>query len=382
MTEQDAPRDRSVVPDRAPTGQRVRRRGAGRAVPVRRGRRVPAAAGEGGLPAPGPGGPAALRREARGCQPLSRRCRRTRAARPRSRCSATPSGTTSAARWPRTATATRWSTGAAAAASPTPSSATRSRRWPPGWSTPASARATGSASGRRTGAEWTALQYATAEIGAILVNINPAYRTHELEYVLKQAGITLLVAAPDFKTSDYRAMVDEVRDDCPDLRAVVFFGDPDWDALLTRGDRGGLAAIAGRAVLRRPDQHPVHQRDHRLPQGRDAVAPQHPQQRLLRRRALLVHRGRPDLHPGALLPLLRHGDGQPRGHLARRLHGHPGARLRPRGDPARRWRRSGARRCTACPPCSSPSWPTSPSAPTTCPRCGPGSWPARRARSR
>ncbi len=91
--------------------------------------------------------------------------------------------------------------------------------------------------------EWTALQYATADIGAILVTINPAYRTHELEYVLKQAGIALLVAAPDFKTSDYRAMVGEVRDDCPDLRAVVFFGDPDWDALLTRGDRGGLAEI-------------------------------------------------------------------------------------------------------------------------------------------
>ena len=56
-------------------------------------------------------------------------------------------------------------------------------------------------------AEWTMVQYATAKIGAILVNINPAYRTHELEYVLNQAGISMLVSAESFKTSDYRAMV-------------------------------------------------------------------------------------------------------------------------------------------------------------------------------
>jgi fatty-acyl-CoA synthase len=94
--------------------------------------------------------------------------------------------------------------------------------------------------------EWTAVQYATADIGAILVTINPAYRTHELEYVLKQAGIALLVAAPSFKTSDYRAMVGEVRDACPDLRDVVFLGDPEWAALLTRGDRSVLPDLRAR----------------------------------------------------------------------------------------------------------------------------------------
>ena len=62
--------------------------------------------------------------------------------------------------------------------------------------------AAGVAKGDRVGiwapnqAEWTLVQYGTAKIGAILVNINPAYRTHELEYVLNQAGISLLVAAP------------------------------------------------------------------------------------------------------------------------------------------------------------------------------------------
>ena len=67
-------------------------------------------------------------------------------------------------------------------------------------------------------AEWVFIQYATAQIGAILVNINPAYRTHELDYVLNQAGIRMLVIAPSFKSSNYVAMVDAVRDDCPDLR--------------------------------------------------------------------------------------------------------------------------------------------------------------------
>ena len=52
--------------------------------------------------------------------------------------------------------------------------------------------------------EWMLLQYATAEIGAILVPINPAYRADELAYVVQQAGIRLLVAAPSFRTSDVR----------------------------------------------------------------------------------------------------------------------------------------------------------------------------------
>jgi fatty-acyl-CoA synthase len=61
-------------------------------------------------------------------------------------------------------------------------------------------------------AEWTLVQFATAKIGAILVNINPAYRTHELAYALNQSGTKLLISASEFKTSNYRAMVDQVRD--------------------------------------------------------------------------------------------------------------------------------------------------------------------------
>ena len=85
--------------------------------------------------------------------------------------------------------------------------------------------------------EWTLVQYATAKIGVILVNINPAYRTHELEFVLRQAGISVLVAATSFKTSDYAAMISEVRPNCPDLRQVVLIGTPDWDALVAGAER-------------------------------------------------------------------------------------------------------------------------------------------------
>jgi fatty-acyl-CoA synthase len=84
--------------------------------------------------------------------------------------------------------------------------------------------------------EWMILQYATAEVGAILVNINPAYRTHELAYVLRQAGVRLLVSATTFKTSDYRAMVAEVAGDCPQLERTLFIGMDDWTKLSALGD--------------------------------------------------------------------------------------------------------------------------------------------------
>jgi fatty-acyl-CoA synthase len=79
--------------------------------------------------------------------------------------------------------------------------------------------------------EWVLVQYATARIGAIMVNINPAYRAHELEYVLKQAGIGVLIASLAHKGSDYRALVGQVRGRCPELRETFHIGDPSWDAL-------------------------------------------------------------------------------------------------------------------------------------------------------
>jgi fatty-acyl-CoA synthase len=84
-------------------------------------------------------------------------------------------------------------------------------------------------------AEWVFVQFGTAKLGAIMVNINPAYRSHELAYVMRQAGVSVLISAPEFKTSDYRAMVAQVRGDCPELREVIFLGDPAWEKLMGAG---------------------------------------------------------------------------------------------------------------------------------------------------
>src|SRR3954466_8877005 len=85
-------------------------------------------------------------------------------------------------------------------------------------------------------AEWALVQFATAKLGIILVNINPAYRTSELEYALRQSGCRALVSSQAFKTSDYAAMVGEVRPSLDALEQVVFLDGPDWDALLARGE--------------------------------------------------------------------------------------------------------------------------------------------------
>jgi fatty-acyl-CoA synthase len=107
--------------------------------------------------------------------------------------------------------------------------------------------AAGIAKGDRVGiwapncAEWTLVQYATAKVGAILVNVNPAYRTHELAYALEQSGLRLLFSAESFKTSDYRAMVDEVTSapaaaGVRALERVVYLGTDEWDAIVSGGD--------------------------------------------------------------------------------------------------------------------------------------------------
>jgi fatty-acyl-CoA synthase len=101
--------------------------------------------------------------------------------------------------------------------------------------------ASGLAPGDRMGiwapncAEWLLVQYASAKAGVILVNVNPAYRTSELEYVLCQSGCRLLVSARAFKTSDYAAMVAEVKPRCSELARTVFLDSPDWAQLLEAG---------------------------------------------------------------------------------------------------------------------------------------------------
>ncbi|MFI9030671.1 AMP-binding protein [Streptomyces sp. NPDC053560] len=102
-------------------------------------------------------------------------------------------------------------------------------------------------------AEWTLTQYATARIGAVMVNINPAYRTHELAYVLNQSGIEVLVSATAHKSSDYRRMVAEVRPDAERLREVVFIADPTWEELLAAGTSVPAARLAEIAATLTPD---------------------------------------------------------------------------------------------------------------------------------
>jgi fatty-acyl-CoA synthase len=102
-------------------------------------------------------------------------------------------------------------------------------------------------------AEWTLVQYATAKLGAILVNVNPAYRTSELEYALKQSGCRMLVAASAFKTSDYRAMIDEVRPGLTELERVVFLDSPDWDELVARAGEVSEEELRARSDALAPD---------------------------------------------------------------------------------------------------------------------------------
>ncbi|WP_235739022.1 AMP-binding protein [Nocardioides alcanivorans] len=92
--------------------------------------------------------------------------------------------------------------------------------------------------------EWVLVQFATAKVGAILVTINPAYRAHELKYVLNQAGISRLFAVEAFKASNYRSMVEEVRGDCPALTEATYFGTPEWDAVLERAEEVSAEELA------------------------------------------------------------------------------------------------------------------------------------------
>ena len=165
-------------------------------------------------------------------------------------------------------------------------------------------------------AEWTLLQYATAEVGVILVNINPAYRTHELAYVLEHSGCRALVAAPDVQDVELRG----------DGRSRA--------ERVARSRTRGLPVVAGMGPTERRRARSRHAK--RSSSGgatlgpNDAINIQYtsgttgfPKGATLTHRNILnngfftgelqrfTHRG-PPVHPRALLPLLRHGAGQPR----------------------------------------------------------------------
>ena len=84
--------------------------------------------------------------------------------------------------------------------------------------------------------EWTLLQYATAKVGVVLVNVNPAYRTHELDYVVQQSGMRMIAAAVEYKSSQYRQMVEQTRSKRPSLERAFYLGDASWEELLAAGE--------------------------------------------------------------------------------------------------------------------------------------------------
>ncbi|HEV2035970.1 MAG TPA: AMP-binding protein [Candidatus Dormibacteraeota bacterium] len=90
--------------------------------------------------------------------------------------------------------------------------------------------------------EWVILQFATAAMGAILVNINPAYRTSELEYALNQSGISFLILAARFRQADYAAMLAEVKGRCPELREALVLEDG-WEALKRDGAKTSIESL-------------------------------------------------------------------------------------------------------------------------------------------
>ena len=233
--------------------------------------------------------------------------------------------------------------------------------------------------------EWALTQYATAKLGVILVNINPAYRTSELEYALRQAGCRVLVAAPEFKGADYRAMVEEVRDGLPALEQVVFFDSPEWDALAA-GDRGPDEAELRARMEQLDFDDPINIQYTSGTTGRPkgATLTHH---NILNNALLLSDTlGYTEADRVCIPVPLYHCFGMVIGNLACSLSGacivYPEARLRPAGDARRHGDANAARASTACRPCSSPSSATPASRSSTCRACAPGSWPARRARSR
>ena len=101
-------------------------------------------------------------------------------------------------------------------------------------------------------AEWIYIQYATAKIGAIQVNINPAYRTSELEYALEQSGCRLLVTRTEYLTSNYKDMVEEVAPRLSHLERTIYFDTSDWADLLEAGATISDAALTERGASLRP----------------------------------------------------------------------------------------------------------------------------------
>ena len=240
--------------------------------------------------------------------------------------------------------------------------------------------------------EWIVVQYATAKIGAILVNVNPAYRTHELEYALRHSGVSTLITAPGFRSADYLAMIGQVRPALPELRDVFVLGDADpgrersWTDVLGGADQVSDETLRSRSAdldFDDPINIQYTSGTTGLPKGATLSHHNILNNGFFVGEALAATRRRPHLPARALLSLLRLRDGQSRAPHARRRRW---SCRRSRSTPRRTLRAIDAERCTAV-----YGVPTMFIAMLGSPgvrhvrlssRCGPASWPARRARSR
>lgn len=140
--------------------------------------------------------------------------------------------------------------------------------------------------------EWVATQYATAMIGAILVNINPAYRATEVDYVLRQSGVSTLVAATTVKTSDYRAVIEQVRPGLERLRDVIYIGDESWQRLESDGaamDQSEIDQVGATLCFDDPINIQYTSGTTGFPKGATLSPPQYIEQRLLRWRAIRIY---------------------------------------------------------------------------------------------
>lgn len=235
-------------------------------------------------------------------------------------------------------------------------------------------------------AEWTLLQYATAKVGAVLVNVNPAYREHELSYVIEQSGMRWLVSATQHKTSNYRAMVERVRKGTPGLEEVVFIGDETWEAVVTASEEVGPEALAARqAELGADDPINIQYTSGTTGFPKGATLSHH---NILNNGYFVGERVSYTEEDRICLPVpFYHCFGMVMGNLAATSHGACMVIPAPSFEPAATLRAVSNEKCTSLygvPTMSSPSsgcW-TSRRRSSTCPTCAPASWPARPARRR
>ena len=213
-------------------------------------------------------------------------------------------------------------------------------------------------------AEWVLVQYATAAIGAILVNINPAYRTAELEYALRQSGVSLLVSARTHAASDYEALYGEVADRVPTRRVVWLddaqLGSGDWDELLERAGTVSADRLRERAALLDADD-PINIQytsgTTGFPKGATLT-----HRNILNNGFFVGERCRYSPADRVCIPVpFYHCFGMVLGNLACTTHG--ACMVIPAAASAQPpcWRpasRSAAPASTACPRCSSPCWGT------------------------